>query len=497
MRAPLLAAVLALPLFAAAVRAEEAVFEERPYRLEWPKGKVAGVLVYLHGVSTEAPLEVERGRMDALARHANERGLAALFPTGKRDRGYLPPPQANAFCWSHLDIPTDLDYLSRLVESVEKARGATFARREIIGFSNGAYLLGGALQRGLLKGYARAGVVSGGGVGSQAPTAAPEFDVFVEVGTGDEWNVEPVRQLVKLLQAGHFGDRLHSREVAGGHELDEPRLKAFLAWFWSDDPSPATPESVKEKIAALDLDGAKKLLARVKADAKDADARKAAKDLDHEIEIAKRIEPVAKKLPELLDKQKPRDALAAAWAAADEFPGAVALAALLPRTREARKVGFFEIDTFDAATKDEKGAAKPVLNWEARRAAVSFVDDPMGGHALRWKCEAKSQKSYLVRKFADPIRADDFEYVIMRLRAAKTPSGNFDIGLVCDQGYATLNFKVEAGDRWREVRVPLEPSSTHGLYEPDKIVSFNLYYEGSDAIDVTVDEVLAALKKPR
>src|SRR5258706_5976572 len=57
----------------------------------------------------------------------------------------------------------------------------------------------------------------------------------------------------------------------------------LLAAARADDEGGAA-EAVKERIAALDLDGAKKLLAELKADAKSADARKVAKDLEHELE---------------------------------------------------------------------------------------------------------------------------------------------------------------------------------------------------------------------
>jgi predicted esterase len=234
MRSRALTAFIAVLGLTGASRADEGKFQDRPYRLDWPTGEVSGVLVYLHGVCGDAPLKVERGQMDAVAREANGRGRAALFATGLRGRGYLPAPQKDAFCWSHLDIGADLDYVGKLIHMVEETKKVSFATREIVGFSNGAYLLGGALQRGMLSGYARVGLIAGGGIGDPPPNlGVTRPEVFVEVGTDDVWNLEPVRRLVKRLEAADYGTRLlHVRERAGGHAVDATRMTAFLGWLW-------------------------------------------------------------------------------------------------------------------------------------------------------------------------------------------------------------------------------------------------------------------------
>jgi poly(3-hydroxybutyrate) depolymerase len=217
---------------ASAARADDGQFEQRPYYVDWPIGAPKGVLVYLHGICGEPPLKVEAEHVTQVAHFATKVGFTALFPTGLPDRGYLPPPQDKWFCWDHKNVAADIAYVSRLITAVEKEHKVRFPQRHLIGYSNGAYLVGGALQRALLKDYASVGMLSGGGIGTTPPPRGTGPAVFIEVGTSDKWTLSDCRNFVSIARTT-LGDRLHVRELDCGHELSASRLEAFCTWFWS------------------------------------------------------------------------------------------------------------------------------------------------------------------------------------------------------------------------------------------------------------------------
>lgn len=262
---------------------------------------------------------------------------------------------------------------------------------------------------------------------------------------------------------------------------------ASLAAF-GDDGGPAEP--VREKIAALDVEGAKKALADYKAANKTPEARKTAADLEREIATAKKIESVAGRVSKLLDQGKPREAYAAGMAIAEQFPGALALAALRPRIGEARRAAFLTLDDFDAPE---------TAKWAPHGSQMVYVPDPLGGKALHWTASAGKGKTFLDLKLPEKVSLAGFEYVSVRLRAPHAQAGTLDIGLDLEarnNAGITPALKYEADGKWHEVRVPLESLEKGRGFDPTQVAWVILYYKGTDDIDLYVDDLLLARRAP-
>ncbi|MDP2342831.1 MAG: hypothetical protein Q8O67_17880 [Deltaproteobacteria bacterium] len=201
-------------------------FEGRRYRVDLPPGKPAGVVVFLHGRSTN-PWVVEREAMAALSELARRRGLIAVVPLAGRACS-----DERLHCWSLGEIAAEVSWLDGLVDHVEERAGAGPLERQIIGFSHGGFLLGGALERGLLGRWARVGVLAGGPVGPPRSEPLQPPPVFLQVGRDDHWQRPTMMRLHRRLLDRAAPGTVHFREVPGGHQLSAERVTGFLRWFW-------------------------------------------------------------------------------------------------------------------------------------------------------------------------------------------------------------------------------------------------------------------------
>ncbi len=203
------------------------------YKATWPDGTPQGVVVFLHGVSLH-PFEEEGAGMDALAKAATRRGLVAVFPVGRRVCDWE-KPKVYERCWLLDQVDDEMRDVRRIVRAVEKTAGVHFEKRQLIGFSNGGFLVAGALQRGLLDGFTRVGIIAGGPVGDVVPP--PDWRLphtYIEVGKDDRWQRGTTKQLMTMLSTTAYDESLHYREVPGGHVFDGQHAASFLAWFWDD-----------------------------------------------------------------------------------------------------------------------------------------------------------------------------------------------------------------------------------------------------------------------
>jgi hypothetical protein len=275
---------------------------------------------------------------------------------------------------------------------------------------------------------------------------------------------------------------------------------AMAAALAEDAP---TADAVKKKIAELDLAGAARDVAQLKAEAKTPEQRKVAKDFDREIATGKKIEPVLNKMLKLLDDGKPREAYGVATGAIDDFPGAVALGALRPHARAARRAGFFVVDDFDEPETPGRapGAAGPkgaAPRWAAHASKVELVPDPLGGRALRWTADAPKGKAFIDHKLDAPINLDDYDGLSVRIRAVRAGSGKLDIGFdVAARGHhaATPAIKLEPGEKWTDVHVPFSALERKKGFDPAAVIFVVFYYAGDDAVDVEIDDFLLVPKK--
>jgi predicted esterase len=222
-------AALALTALVATGSMESLEGGGHPYRVYWPERPLTGMLVFLHGVSLD-PMEEEGEGVEALADAANKRGLIAVVPIGDRMCDFSKNDVER--CWNLSSIEDELSDIRKIMADVEKLSGHALRERQLIGFSNGGYLVAGALQRGLLAGFTRIGIVAAGTVGdNKPPLAVRPPRVFIEVGSDDRWSISATRDLVDNL------DDVFSvsyREVPGGHVWDYHRAADFLDWFWAD-----------------------------------------------------------------------------------------------------------------------------------------------------------------------------------------------------------------------------------------------------------------------
>ncbi len=211
-------------------RAPRMQFRGRTYRVAWPDGDARGVLIFMHGLSRQPFVEEGEG-MAAIARIANARGMVAVFPRARRLCG------AGKRCWSTADPDGELGYVDALVDHLERQSGARFDERQIVGFSNGGFLVGAGVEQGLLDDYGRVGIIAAGPVGHarhRSLSAAPP--IFIEVGTEDRYQRGSTERLYRRFDA-MTPKQLLFREVPGRHVINAARAESFLAWFWKDDTS--------------------------------------------------------------------------------------------------------------------------------------------------------------------------------------------------------------------------------------------------------------------
>jgi predicted esterase len=224
--------MFALAMMIAAASMESAEPGGHPYRVYWPDDAPRGMVVFLHGVSLD-PMEEEGEGIDALAQLAVQRGLIAIVPLGDRMCDFTPTDVER--CWNLDAIDDEMTSVRRIMHEVQFQAGKPLHDLEIVGFSNGAYLVAGALQRGLLDGFTRVGIIAGGKVGDKRPPLPRERAprVFIEVGKDDVWTRGDTRDLWHMFMNSET-IAVSYREVAGGHVWNGPRATDFLAWFWDE-----------------------------------------------------------------------------------------------------------------------------------------------------------------------------------------------------------------------------------------------------------------------
>jgi predicted esterase len=199
-------------------------------------GRGNGVVVFLHGLSPK-PFREEADAIAALTKLASERRMTVVLPRARKLCA-----NGKKRCWELREIEAELAYLDALVDHLEETRGRAFRERHIIGYSHGGFLLGGAVERGLVAQYARVGIVAGGPVGdavADKPSGGPPL--FLEVGADDKTQWASMHELFQRLTS--CPSELYFREVAGGHRINGDRISSFLRWFWTTGTEPRRPAS--------------------------------------------------------------------------------------------------------------------------------------------------------------------------------------------------------------------------------------------------------------
>src|SRR5687768_11773404 len=89
--------------------ASDSTFKGRSYRVAWPAaGEPQGVVVFLHGLSPK-PFREEADAISALAKVANERGMAVVFPRARKLCS-----NGKQRCWALKDADEELAYVDAL-----------------------------------------------------------------------------------------------------------------------------------------------------------------------------------------------------------------------------------------------------------------------------------------------------------------------------------------------------------------------------------------------
>jgi predicted esterase len=214
-------------------------FEGRPYVVAAPRGAPRGVLVFLHGLSAEPWIEEQEG-IRALCDGGVAAGYVVVVPFAERacsDHQRCWPTRPDGRRRDARAFAEVVPGLERLVRQVERRLGARRRlERNIVGFSNGAFFLAGAVERGLLSRWARVGVVAGGPLaatpqqGSTSTTLPKGTPALFLASFADDGFQGP--SMVALEQRW----QAQGRDVAlvtqpGGHVWSAEHATAFLARF--------------------------------------------------------------------------------------------------------------------------------------------------------------------------------------------------------------------------------------------------------------------------
>jgi poly(3-hydroxybutyrate) depolymerase len=220
--------------FPATCDGEQHVFQDRTYRIcnASHGSKPRTLLIYLHGIAAGDPYEVERGTSKQLELWARSQAAVLLMPQAQLPCTYLKPPKPNYKCWGMSENGSDIRYINELVAHVEQQSGK-FSRKEVIGYSNGAYFLAKAYQQGALAGYDLVGLVAGGAPwsGEKMNSSMSLPELWVEIAKEDSGNAPWQRKLIAHLPSLGVGKQLHFHEVPGGHVYNEARVATFLRWI--------------------------------------------------------------------------------------------------------------------------------------------------------------------------------------------------------------------------------------------------------------------------
>ena len=191
--------------------------------------KPDSLIIYLHGVSNN-PKKDDQKLHRKLKNIAFKNTFVLYTPFAQGPCSYLSPPRFDQKCWDLLNF-TDLNKIKQGVKRLEDQYGK-FKRKIIIGYSNGGYFLAGALQRGMLNGFERIGILNGGTVGKYFHKQENNVPlIFIEIASEDESNKKQGDSLVKLLNKNVNSRKIFYRIIDRGHEIDSTSLESFVNWM--------------------------------------------------------------------------------------------------------------------------------------------------------------------------------------------------------------------------------------------------------------------------
>lgn len=179
-----------------------------------------GTIVYLHGMGTD-PLYYEQDNIKEMKKVAESSGYRFQVVEAGGKCFYLLPPKPGFKCWDHLNIENQLNLIYKKIEF----KGETI----LIGYSNGGYFLGGALERGLLSKISKIGIISGGSIKSTV-TLNSYPKVFIENASNDIWNKEYVSSFYKRISSKLKPNFLKYRVIERSHKLTPEQSSSFLKW---------------------------------------------------------------------------------------------------------------------------------------------------------------------------------------------------------------------------------------------------------------------------
>ncbi|MCR9203843.1 MAG: hypothetical protein NXH75_04650 [Halobacteriovoraceae bacterium] len=180
------------------------------------------LIIYLHGMG-ENPLLHEKNNITVMKKSASQNGYKFLAVEAKGSCYYLNPPRPKLKCWDNRKISNQL---SRIL------KGHNNKELVLIGFSNGAYFLGGALERNLLKDVSKVGIISGGSVWMKKfPRLIGTPKIFIENATNDKWNKKWVKEFYNRLSTKVEAENLYYREIKREHQLSPEESASFVSWI--------------------------------------------------------------------------------------------------------------------------------------------------------------------------------------------------------------------------------------------------------------------------
>lgn len=183
------------------------------------------IIVYLHGMGI-SPLKTEGKNIAALRELAIEKNYHFISPEAENDCTYLDPAKNEFKCWDHIQIEKqlrDLEDEHSLNEYVEVV---------FIGYSNGAYFLGGAFQRSLFsQNVSKVVLVSGGGIGnSWTSHVGHRPEIYIENASEDKSNSEWVENFYEQVKSQSPSTQVYFRSVDRKHRVTAADYRSLLRW---------------------------------------------------------------------------------------------------------------------------------------------------------------------------------------------------------------------------------------------------------------------------
>ncbi len=191
-----------------------------------------GILVFLHGLSTEPWIEEQEG-IAATVEFGVAHGYVVVVPFADRVCA------GSQRCWpTKPDRSSDdaarfaavLPMLDRVVRDVEKRVGARGLDRCVVGYSNGGYFLAGAVERGLLSSWKKVGIAAGGPIGELRTTPLAKAPLLsLTAFDDDEFQGPAMVALAQRLQGRGVNVALDHQP--GAHIWSSEHAVTFLAAF--------------------------------------------------------------------------------------------------------------------------------------------------------------------------------------------------------------------------------------------------------------------------